>query len=45
MITALYESNSILVTNENTSTLEENQDVRVISFNSTFDNNQTDIFN
>jgi molybdopterin biosynthesis enzyme len=45
MITALYESNCILVTNENTQNIQSNQEVKVIPFDSQFDKNQTNIFN
>ncbi|WP_428024584.1 molybdopterin molybdotransferase MoeA [Arcobacter sp.] len=45
MITALYESNSILVTKNATSQIDENQDVIVIEFNKKLQNNQINIFN
>ncbi len=45
MITALYESNSILVTNEQTSSIQSNQEVNVIHFNTQFNQTQTNIFN
>ncbi len=45
MITALYESNSILVTKDTTSQIDENQDVIVIEFNKKLQNNQINIFN
>mgnify|MGYP006946287635 CR=1 FL=1 len=45
MITALYESNCILVTNEETSSIQSNQEVNVINFNTQFDKIQTNIFN
>uniref|UniRef100_UPI004048E860 molybdopterin molybdotransferase MoeA n=1 Tax=Aliarcobacter sp. TaxID=2321116 RepID=UPI004048E860 len=45
MITALYESNSILVTKQSTSSIEVGQEVYVIRFNSLSTNQQTNIFN
>ncbi|WP_419764268.1 MAG: molybdopterin molybdotransferase MoeA [Arcobacter sp.] len=45
MITALYESNSILVTGNETSLINENQDVLVIEFNKKLQNKQINIFN
>lgn len=45
MITALYESNSILVTNESTSSIEEKQEVFVIKFNNKLVKKQSNIFN
>ena len=45
MITALYESNCILVTNEDTQNIESNQEVKVIPFDTQFDKKQTNIFN
>lgn len=45
MITALYESNSILVTKESSAGVEENQEVYAIKFNSKLVKNQTNIFN
>ena len=45
MITVLYESNSILVTNEQTSTISENQEVKVIEFNGNFFETKVDILN
>lgn len=45
MITALYESNCILVTDEETSSIQSNQEVNVINFNTQFDKIQTNIFN
>uniref|UniRef100_UPI0040485BBF molybdopterin molybdotransferase MoeA n=1 Tax=Aliarcobacter sp. TaxID=2321116 RepID=UPI0040485BBF len=45
MITALYESNSILVTKQDTSSIEVGQEVYVIRFNSLSTNQQTNIFN
>ena len=45
MITALYESNSILVTKQSTSLIEVGQEVYVIRFNSLSTNQQTNIFN
>jgi molybdopterin molybdotransferase len=45
MITALYESNSILVTEQNTALLEEETIVSVIKFNNKLLQNQINIFN
>lgn len=45
MITALYESNSILVTKESTSNIDIGQEVYVIKFNNKSINKQTNIFN
>lgn len=45
MITALYESNCILVTQENTSSIEQNQMVKVIKFNNQLLQTQINIFN
>ena len=45
MITALYESNSILVTKESTSSIEVGQEVYVISFNNKSTTQETNIFN
>ena len=45
MITVLYESNAILVTNEQTSTISENQEVKVIEFNALFFETKVDILN
>ncbi|PLY09206.1 MAG: molybdopterin molybdenumtransferase MoeA [Arcobacter sp.] len=45
MITALYESNSILVTGNSTSLINANQDVFVIEFNKKLQNKQINIFN
>jgi len=45
MITALYESNSILVTSESTSGIEVEQEVFVIKFNSKLVKKQANIFN
>jgi molybdopterin molybdotransferase len=45
MITALYESNSILVTDDSTSLISENQDIKVIEFNKKLQNKQINIFN
>lgn len=45
MITALYESNSILVTGNSTSLISANQDVFVIEFNKKLQNKQINIFN
>ncbi len=45
MITALYESNSILVTTNSTSLINENQDVIVIEFNKKLQNKKINIFN
>lgn len=45
MITALYESNSLLVTNEQNSHICASQEVRVIKFNSALATTKIDIFN
>ena len=45
MITALYESNSILVTKDATSQIDENQEVIVIEFNKKLQNKKINIFN
>jgi molybdopterin molybdotransferase len=45
MITALYESNSILVTKETTSSIDIAKEVYVIKFNSKLTNEETNIFN
>jgi molybdopterin molybdotransferase len=45
MITALYESNSILVTKESTSGIDVGQEVYAIKFNSKLVNEQVNIFN
>ncbi len=45
MITVLDESNSIVVTNENTSSIEEGDIINVIKFNCSYLKEQTDIFN
>lgn len=45
MITALYESNALLVTNSDTKNIECNQEVGVIKFNNKLLNKQIDIFN
>lgn len=45
MITALYESNCILVSNETTSNITSNQKIKVIEFNKKSINNKIDIFN
>ena len=45
MITALYESNCILVTSESTSGIEKGQMVKLIKFNNKFLNEQINIFN
>ncbi len=45
MISALYESNSLLVTNENTSNIEAKKEVFVIKFDNKFLNKQINIFN
>ncbi|MAD43019.1 MAG: molybdopterin molybdenumtransferase MoeA [Arcobacter sp.] len=45
MITALYESNCILVTSENTAGVEKEQMVKLIKFNNKFLNEQINIFN
>lgn len=45
MISVLSSSNSILVTNENTSSLEKNSSVKVIKFNSSYLKKQVNIFN
>ncbi len=45
MITALYESNSILVTSQNTSSIEQGQEVYIIRFNAQLINEKIEIFN
>lgn len=45
MITVLDESNSIVVTNENTASIEEGDIIKVIKFNCSYLKEQTDIFN
>ncbi|RXJ96513.1 molybdopterin molybdenumtransferase MoeA [Malaciobacter molluscorum] len=45
MITALYESNALLVTNEATSSIKQNQEVGVIRFNNKFLTKQVNILN
>lgn len=45
MITVLYESNALLVTSKDTSSISEEQEVGVISFNNKLINKQIDIFN
>ena len=45
MITALYESNSILVTKESTSSIDVGQEVYVIKFNNKSTTQETNIFN
>ena len=45
MITALYESNCILVTQENTSSIEKEQMVKLVKFNNKFLKTQINIFN
>ena len=45
MITALYESNCILVTDENTSNIQQEQMVKVIKFNNKLLQTQINIFN
>ena len=45
MITVLHESNSILVTDESTSSVKEEESVKVIKFNCSYLTNQIDIFN
>ena len=45
MITALYESNSILVTNEACSTITTNQEIKVIEFNKKLIDTKINIFN
>ena len=45
MITALYESNSILVTKESTSSIDVGQEVYVIKFNNKSTAQETNIFN
>lgn len=45
MISALYESNSILVTKEQSSQISTNQEVNVIEFDCKFFDTSTDIFN
>jgi len=45
MITALYESNSILVTNELSSAITKNQEIKVIEFNKKLIDKKINIFN
>ncbi|AXX91977.1 molybdopterin molybdenumtransferase MoeA [Malaciobacter molluscorum LMG 25693] len=45
MITALYESNALLVTNEATNSIKHNQEVGVIRFNNKFLTKQVNILN
>ncbi len=45
MITVLYESNAILVTNEQTSTITLNQEVKLLDFNGKFFEERVDILN
>ena len=45
MITVLYESNAILVTNEQTSNINQNQDVKLLEFNGKFFEENIDILN
>lgn len=45
MITALYESNSILVTDNNTSTIDTKQEVFVVKFDNKLIKNRINIFN
>ncbi|PRM90351.1 molybdopterin molybdenumtransferase MoeA [Aliarcobacter cryaerophilus] len=45
MITALYKSNSILVTNASTSNIELNQDVKILDLNGIYFEDSTDILN
>lgn len=45
MITVLHESNSILVTDESTTSLTEKESVKVIKFNCSYLKKQIDIFN
>ena len=45
MITVLYESNAILVTNEQTSIITLNQDVKLLDFNGKFFEEKVDILN
>ena len=45
MITVLYESNAILVTNEQTSTITLNQEVKLLDFNGEFFEEKVDILN
>lgn len=45
MITVLYESNAILVTNEQTSTITLNQEVKLLDFNGKFFEEKVDILN
>ena len=45
MITALYKSNSILVTNASTSNIESEQDVKILDLNGIYFEDSTDILN
>lgn len=45
MITVLYESNAILVTNEQTANINENQEVKLLEFGGKFFENRVDILN
>lgn len=45
MITVLYESNAILVTNEQTSTITLNQEIKLLDFNGKFFEEKVDILN
>ena len=45
MITVLYESNAILVTNEQTSNINQNQEVKLLEFNGKFFEENIDILN
>lgn len=45
MITVLYESNSILVTNEQTSNINQNQEIKLLEFNGKFFEENIDILN
>lgn len=45
MITALYESNSILITKESTSSIDEGLEVYIIGFNNKLIKQETNIFN
>ena len=45
MITVLYESNAILVTNEQTSNINQNQEVKLLEFNGKFFEEKVDILN
>ncbi len=45
MITALYKSNSILVTNASTSNIESTQEIKILDLNGIYFEENTDILN